>query len=305
MGLREEIIKKLEEPMMSRDEILERWKAELEEGRPIIYVGCSAGIVAKAAELAGMDAIVVYETGLSRHWGLPTTMLRDPNSYTFKMFPEIRNVVSNIPVIAGLECYDQKYWGKRGLRRLLRQAIELGADGIQNFPTLAFLPTVAKLRDTVNMGWQRELEMIRLCKELNIFTMWYALYPEQARDVAEAGADVIVPHCGWTHGGVTGAPYIKRWEDRKYHAAIIPISDKDKACEWVQEIIDAAKSVKKDIIALAHGGPWATPEDVEYLLTHTDAVGFEAASAFERIPTESAVRDVVRKFKNINLKRGR
>jgi len=300
---RDKILEQLKDPMFSREEILEKWYKELEEGIPIIYTGCSSGIVARYAERAGIDAIVVYETGLSRHWGMPTTMLRDPNTWTFKMFEEIKNVVNNTPIIAGLECYDPKYLYEKGLKRLLFRAIQIGFDGIQNFPTLAFLPyNTAALRDTVNMGWKRELEMVRLCKKLGIFTMWYACFPEQAKEVVEAGADVVVPHNGWTHGGKLGAPVVK---GRELGAGIIPVGDKETAAQRIQEIIEAARSVRKDVICLAHGGPWATPEDVQYLFSHTDADGFEAASAFERIPLENAIRDTMKKFKSINLKRGK
>lgn len=299
LGLREEILEKLREPMFTREEILEKWREELDEGIPIIYAGCSAGYVARAAEKAGMDAIVTYETGLSRHWGMPTSMLHDPNTLTFQMFDEIKNVVDHTPIVAGLEAYDPKYLGEKGTRALVRKTLSIGFDGIQNFPTLVFLPDTAKLRDTRGVGFERELDLVTLCKKLGIFNMWYACNPEQATAVVKAGTDVVVPHCGWTHGGVTGAPLTKRYE----RTQITPVAEYKAAAEWVQKIIDAGKKVNKDIINLSHGGPWGTPKDVKYLFEHTDSDGFEAASAFERIPSERAIIDTVKKFKKITLRR--
>lgn len=295
MNERERILEALKHPMPKREEILEDWYEQLENGTPIIYAGCSVGIAAKYAEQTDIDAIVVYETGLSRHWGMPTTMLADPNRWSFPMYEEIRSQVDDTPLIAGVEPYDPRFRGERGLKRMVRKVIELGYDGIQNFPTLAFLPQVAKLRDEVGMGWERELELVRLCDELDIFTMWYACTPRQAEEVVEAGTDAIVPHAGWTSGGQVGAPKTERYEE----TVITPVETLEESAKHVQEIVDAARSVKSDIICLSHGGQFSDPESVEYMLEHTTSDGFEAASAFERIPTENALNDTAEKYRSI------
>lgn len=292
---RDRILDGLKEPMPKRRDIIDNWHAQIAEGIPIIYAGCSVGIAARYAEKAGLDAIVVYETGLSRHWGMPTTMLADPNWWSFPMYEEVRSQVDKTPLIAGVECYDPRFRGERGLRRMVRTVIGMGYDGIQNFPTLTFIPPTYKLRDPIGMGWKREVELVKLCNELDIFTMWYACTPEHARDVAEAGTDAVVPHAGWTTGGATGAPTTERFP----HTMITPIKDLDDACRHVQEITDAAREVNPKIISLSHGGPFQDVEAVKYMFEHATTDGFEAASAFERVPTEKALIDTTSKFRKV------
>ncbi|OGF54411.1 MAG: hypothetical protein A2Z21_00300 [Candidatus Fraserbacteria bacterium RBG_16_55_9] len=292
---RDRILSQLKEPMPRRAEIVENWRAQIEQGIPIIYAGCSAGIVARYAELTGIDAIVVYETGLSRHWGMPTTMLADPNRWSFPMYEEIRSQVDKTPLIAGVEAYDPRFRGERGLRRMVRTVIEMGYDGIQNFPTLVFIPPTYKLRDPVGMGWEREVELVALCNELDVFTMWYACTPEQAQDVARAGADAIVPHAGWSSGGKVGAPTTERYPN----TMITPIKDLDVACRHVQAITDAARAINPKIISLSHGGPFIDIPAVTYMFEHTTTDGFEAASAWERVPVENALTDVISRFRAV------
>lgn len=292
---RDRILSQLKEPMPERHEIVANWHAQIKKGIPIIYAGCSAGIVAKYADITELDAIVVYETGLSRHWGMPTTMLADPNRFSFPMYEEIRSQVDKMPLIAGVECYDPRFRGERGLRRMVRTVIEMGYDGIQNFPTLVFLEPTARIRDPLNMGWYREVELVALCNELDVFTMWYACTPKQAQDVAKAGADAIVPHAGWSSGGKVGAPTTERYPGTR----ITPIKDLDDACKHVQEITDAAREINPKIISLSHGGPFSDVASVKYMFENTTTDGFEAASAWERVPVENALVDVLSKFRAV------
>ncbi len=295
---RTRILSQLVEPMPTRKSIVDNWQAQIKMGIPIIYAGCSAGIVAKYAEWTRLDAIVVYETGLSRHWGMPTSMLADPNSFSFPMYEEIRSQVDATPLIAGVECYDPKFRGERGLRRMVRTVIEMGYDGIQNFPTLVFLEPTSRIREPLNMGWNREVELVALCDELDIFTMWYACTPEQAQDIAKAGADAIVPHAGWSSGGEIGAPTTERYPNTR----ITPIKSWDDACKHVQEITDAAREINPKIISLSHGGPFCDIESVNYMFENTTTDGFEAASAWERVPVEKALIGAMSKFRAVKKK---
>jgi predicted TIM-barrel enzyme len=292
---RKRILDAVGEPIPTRKEILDKWWAQIKQGIPIIYAGCSVGLVAKYAEEMGLDAIVTYETGLSRHWGMPTTLLADPNRWSFPMYEEIRTHVVNTPLIAGVEAYDPRFQGERGLIRMIRTVIEIGYDGIQNFPTLSFVPAIYSLREHLNMGWKREVELVKICNDLDIFTMWYACSPEHAKDVAAAGTDAVVPHAGWTVGGQVGAPPIKRYPK----TWITPISNLDEACRHVQEITDAARSVNPKCISLSHGGPFIDIPTVKYMFEHTTTDGFEAASAWERVPVENALADFIPKYRAI------
>ncbi len=267
-----------------RGEVLARLKASLDEGKPIIGAGASAGIIAKCAELGGADLIVVYSSGLYRIWGLPTSNYLDSNPVTLAMAEEILNVVRDTPVIGGVHAADPKYID---LTRLLTKFVEAGYTGIINYYTVALYDDERRMRDKVGFGWDREIDMMRLARSWDMFTMAYVFNPDEARDMAEAGVDAIVAHVGATTGGLVGF----EWSEGMAYAA-----------EKLQAMIEAARGVNPEIICLAHGGPFAEPEDTRYLYENTDARGFVGASSIERIPVERAVKEVVQQFKSIPIR---
>lgn len=295
----------------TRKEILRRLKKTTDERRPIIGAGCSAGIIAKCAELGGADLIIVYSTGLSRIKGLPTTMIPDSNNVTIGMFDEIQNVVKGTPIIAGIDATESPT--VRDFTKLVQRFTTKGFSGVINFPTVGFVYDEAvprmlvegkdqgfakkmggdmeELRKRVEKGldFSIEVEMIRICRNTDVFTMAYVFNPEQARAMAGAGVDVMVCHVGGTGGGLTG------FVARSY----------DEAATKAQKMIEATKEVNPDIICLGHGGPFATPEDTRYLYELTDAVGFVGASSIERIPVEKAIKGVLEEYKSIPLKKVR
>lgn len=263
----------------TRADILAKLRDKVDRHEPILAAGCSVGLIAKAAEAGGADLIIVYSTGRSRIMGLPTTILGDSNAITMQMYHELQNVVDRTPIIGGAWAGDPTY---RRTTRLVQAFKDTGYDGLINFPTEAINPERAKMREHVGQGLGIEAEMIRIARELDYFTMAYALTVEQARILAAAGADVMVPHAGWTTGGMIGR------------------SDDDtslkRSTDHVQAIIDVTLQENPDCICLAHGGAIADPEDTEYLYANTDAKGFVGASSVERIPIERAVIDTVRAF---------
>jgi predicted TIM-barrel enzyme len=276
----------------SRDEILERLRKTLEQGKPILGAGCSAGIVAKCAEIGGADLIIVYSTGLSRLMGLPTTLYgsMDSNAKTLSMFEELDNVVKDTPIIGGVDASDPTCLD---LEKLLTKFVSTGFSGIINYPTMGEYgdrePTCRyrRERESQGLGWTREIEMMKLARKRNIFTMAYVYNPDDSKDMAEILVDVIVAHVGGTGGGLAG-----------YKAGSLA-----EAAKLAQKIIDAAKSVDQDIICIAHGGPFSEPADTEYLYEHTDSVGFVGASSIERLPIEKAVTNTVRDFKSKHIRR--
>ena len=270
----------------TRREILGRLKKTVEEGKPIIAAGSSAGIIAKCAELGGADLIMVYSSGKARLRGLQTTLVKDSNVLTLEMYEEIQNVVEDTPIIAGIEATEPP--AGRDLAKLVKRFTDIGYSGIINFPTYGFVSdeTWRKNKEAEGLGFSREIEMIRLARDMDIFTMAYVFYPEDARAIAEAGVDCMVPHAGGTTGGLVG----------------FETSPLEDAAAHVQKMIEVTMEVNPDIICLAHGGPFAAPEDTRYLYEHTDAMGFVGASSIERIPVERAVKGIVEQFKSIPLK---
>jgi len=272
----------------TRTEILDRLHASIAAGKPIVGAGCSAGIVAKAAELGGADFLVVYSTGRSRIMGLPTTQIGHSNTVTLEMFDEIENVVSNTPIIVGIEAQDPTCLS---LQRLLDKFRNRGFNGLINFPGLGQqLEPRGTMREDVGLGFSREVDLIRLARSQDFFTTAYAYNVEAARRLAAGGVDVQIAHVGWTTGGLagrstSGAPSL------------------EQAAEHVQAIIEVTKRENPDCICLAHGGPYDVPENTEALYKMTDAVGFVGASSIERIPIERAVRDAVASFKSAPMPR--
>lgn len=269
----------------SKKEVLRRLNTAIRGSKPILGAGCSAGLIGKCAEIGGADLIIVYSTGKSRLMGLPTSQIGDSNAITLGMFEEIHNVVKNTPIIAGIEGVDPR---KLDLEELITPFLEIGYSGIINFPTIAILGErrIAE-RESLGLGYAREVEMIRVANKMKTFTMAYVFSPDEARRMVEAGVDCMVAHVRGTKGGLVG-----------YKG----VSPKEEAAKAVQEMIDAGRSVNPSVICLAHGGPFESPEETKFLYKHTNAQGFVGASSIERIPIERAVTEVVRGFKNVSLK---
>ena len=279
---------------MNRDEILRRLTNTLSNGDAIIGAGCSVGIVAKCAELGGADLIVCYSTGKSRIMGLRTEVIGHSNPRTIEMYDEIGNVVNDTPIIAGIEANDQTTYDLNGV---IDRFVDRGFDGFINFPTVGnhehvsdfFVREYENIANSLGQPWgfAREVELIRLLRERDIFTMCYVFNSEQAARMARVGVDVVCAHVGGTAGGLIGFP-----------ADPIQVS-----LENTQRIMDGAWAVNAGVICLAHGGPFAEPEDTAALYERTYAQGFVGASSIERIPIEKAVMGAVEAFKNHKVRK--
>jgi len=267
----------------TREEILNRLNKTISGGKPVIGAGSSAGIIAKCAEIGGADLIIVYSTGKSRLMGLPTTRLGDSNKVTISMAEEILNVVKDTPVIGGIEAADPT---TMDLDLMIDRFIDAGYSGFINFPTVGMFTSYRKKRESVELGFSREVEMVKLARNRDIFTMAYVFNPEDTKEIVEAGADCICTHVGPTKGGLVGFKGVKSL---------------DETVKAIQKMVEAAKSVNPDVICLSHGGPVETPEDTKYIYEHTDVVGYVGASSIERIPVERAVTDIVRQFKAVKI----
>jgi predicted TIM-barrel enzyme len=269
---------------MTRAEALAKLRQTLAEGRPIIGAGAGTGLSAKCAEAGGADLIIIYNSGRYRMAGRGSLAglmpYGDANAIVVEMAAEVLPVVRHTPVLAGV-CGTDPF---RLMPVFLRQLKEMGFVGIQNFPTVGLIDGVFRQNlEETGMGFDLEIEMIRLAHELDMLTAPYVFDPDQARAMAEAGADIIVPHVGLTTKGMIGA-----------RTALTL----DEAVERVQAMCDAAKSVNPDVIVLCHGGPIAEPEDVAYVLERTrGVVGFFGASSVERLPTERAMVETMQRFK--------
>ena len=276
---------------MTREEALRHLRAQVEKGLPIIGAGAGTGLSAKCAEAGGADLIIVYNSGRYRMAGRGSLAgllpYGDANAIVVEMAGEVLPIVRQTPVLAGV-CGTDPF---RVMPVFLRQLKELGFAGVQNFPTVGLIDGVFRQNlEETGMGYALEVEMIRHASEQGLLTAPYVFDPDDARRMTEAGADVLVPHMGLTTSGTIGA-----------ETAIT----RDEAVERVQAMHDAAKLVNPDVLVLCHGGPIAEPEDAAYVLGRTQGVvGFFGASSMERLPTEIALTETVRRFKAIPIEGG-
>jgi predicted TIM-barrel enzyme len=274
----------------SRAESLERLASTIDAGEPVIGAGAGTGISAKFAERGGVDLLIIYNSGRYRMNGRGSLAgllpYGDANEIVIEMGHEVLPVVEDTPVLAGVNGTDPF----RDMSVFLADLRRRGFSGVQNFPTVGLIDEDSDFRRNLaetEMGYDQEVAMIREANEQGLLTCPYVFDEDQARAMAEAGADVIVSHMGLTTSGDIGA-----------ETAL----DLDTAAERVQAHHDAAKSINEDVHVICHGGPIAWPEDAEYVLSNTTGVvGFFGASSIERLATEDAIENQTREFKGIEF----
>jgi predicted TIM-barrel enzyme len=275
----------------TREEVRERLRATLAKGDAIIAAGAGTGISAKFIEKGGADLLIIYNSGRFRMMGHGSTAgmmaYGDANAIAMEIGEyEVLPVVEDIPVICGVHATDPR----RRMWHWLGKVKEMGFSGVNNFPTHTIIDGHFRgVLEETGMSVKKEYEMIALARKMDLFSIVYVGSPEEATEMAKAGADAIIAHVGTTVGGsigVTGA--VASWEH---------------TLKVTQDIINAASAVRKDIFFLAHGGPINTPEDAARVMAHTDAVGFVGASSLERMGVEESLTNLTRKFKA--LKPGR
>jgi predicted TIM-barrel enzyme len=273
---------------LTRLEILERFRRKAAEGRPIIGGGAGTGLSAKCAEAGGIDLLIIYNSGRYRMAGRGSLAglmpYGDANAIVMEMAREVLPVVETTPVLAGV-CGTDPF---RVMSRFLIEIQQAGFAGVQNFPTVGLIDGRFRqgLEET-GMGFDLEVAMIAQARELDLLTCPYVHNADEARAMAEAGADILVPHVGLTTKGLIGA------------RSALTLAE---AAERVQRMADAAWSVRPDLLVLCHGGPIAEPDDVLEIFRQTRGIaGFFGASSIERLPTEPAIVEQVRAFVGLRL----
>ncbi len=271
---------------MTRADAVARLRAQVRAGKPIIGAGAGTGLSAKCAEAGGADLIIIYNSGRFRMGGRGSLAgllpYGDANAIVVDMAREVLPIVRETPVLAGV-CGTDPF---RLMTVFLQEIRRIGFTGVQNFPTVGLIDGTfrANLEET-GMGFGLEIDMIRAAHEQDLLTAPYVFDPEQAAEMARAGADVLVAHMGLTTGGAIGAETAKTL---------------DQCVELIQAMHDSAKQVDPEILVLCHGGPISEPDDAAYVLERTEGVaGFFGASSMERLPTEVAITENMRRFRAI------
>ncbi|KAK4231026.1 putative tim-barrel enzyme family protein [Podospora fimiseda] len=275
-------------PVLERKEILRNLKQQIEAGKPIVGAGAGIGLSAKFVEAGGGDLIIVYNSGRFRmagHGSLAGLMpYGNANDVMLEMGREVLPVVKHTPVLAGV-CATDPF---RNIPHFLRQLKDLGFAGVQNFPTVGLVDGQFRLHlEQTGMSYDAEVAMIREARALDLLTTPYVFNAEEAKKMAEAGADIVVAHMGLTTSGSIGASTGKTLEE---------------SVKLIQEIRDVVASVNPEVIVLCHGGPIADPDDAQYVLSKTTGVhGFYGASSIERLPVETAITQVTKSFKGVKI----
>jgi len=273
-------------PRIARAALLKQFRAKIAQGQRLIGGGAGTGLSARCEEAGGIDLIVIYNSGRYRMAGRGSLAgllaYGNANEIVCEMAHEVLPVVRHTPVLAGVNGTDPFMIPEQFLRRL----IDLGFSGVQNFPTVGLIDGTfrANLEET-GMGYGLEVEMIRKANALDLLTTPYVFNEDNARDMARAGADIVVCHLGLTTGGNIGAQTALKLAD-----CVAPIK------AWAA----AARAINPEIIVLCHGGPIATPDDARYILAQCqECDGFYGASSMERLPTEVALTETTRRFTQI------
>ena len=273
---------------IARKTILSKFRSAIEAGRPIIGGGAGTGLSAKSEEAGGIDLIVIYNSGRYRMAGRGSAAgllaYGNANEIVVEMAREVLPVVKRTPVLAGVNGTDPFVL----MPQFLRALKDMGFSGVQNFPTVGLFDGRMRVSfEETGMGYGLEVDMIRAAHEIDLLTTPYVFNPDEARAMAEAGADIIVAHMGVTTGGAIGATSAMTLAD------CVPAID---------AIAEAARAVRSDIIVLCHGGPIAMPDDAAYILRECRVChGFYGASSMERLPVEVALTEQTRTFKAITF----
>ena len=270
-----------------RQTLIKKFQDMVARGEPIVGGGAGTGISAKCEEAAGIDLIVIYNSGRYRMAGRASSAgllaYGNANEIVLEMAGEVLPVVKHTPVLAGVNGTDPFIIMPVFLKKLK----ELGFTGVQNFPTVGIIDgTFRQSLEETGINFSSEVDMIRQAHELDLLTTPYVFSADEAMEMAKAGADLIVPHMGVTVGGTIGATSSKTLEE---------------SVRLIDEWAEAARKIRKDVIIIAHGGPISTPEDVAYVLEHSEHCnGFYGASSMERLPVEVAMTDHVRRYKALS-----
>jgi predicted TIM-barrel enzyme len=271
----------------TRKEVRDRLMATVKKGNAIIAGGAGTGISAKFIEKGGADLIIIYNSGRFRMMGHGSTAgmmaYGDANAIAMEIGEyEVLPVVEECPVICGVHATDPR----RRMWHWLGKVKEMGFSGVNNFPTHTIVDGHFRgVLEETGMSVKKEFEMVALARRMDLFSIVYVGSPEEAIEMAKAGADAIIAHVGTTVGGSIGVKSaVKSW---------------DYTIKRTQDIIDAANTVRKDIFFLCHGGPINTPEDADRVMKATDAVGFVGATSLERMGIEESLTGLTRKFKSL------
>lgn len=271
---------------MEREQILLQLKNRLKTSGRLIGVAAGNGAVAKYAVHGHADFILALSSGRFRQMGRSSLAgyLPFTNGNELVMQFAVREIISlnekAVPILFGLCANDPVII----LERYIDQICEVGFSGITNYPSIGVID--GQLREALEeagLGYQKEIEAIRIAHAKNLFTLAFVFDEQQAEQMVSAGADMICVNLGLTKGGELGAKKVLSLE---------------AGVRLANRIFSHSNAVSKEPVKMLTGGPISTPMDLQYMYDNTDAVGYVGGSSMERIPSEQIITDRIIEFKD-------
>lgn len=272
-----------------REQVLSRLRQRIENNHSIFMIGCGNGLSAVSGEKGGADIIAVYSTAILRMRGLPSMIFTlpyyDANAITLEEAARIAPLVGETPVILGVGAHDPSV----DLDQILDEVEKNHCCGIMNEPFASIYgEAFARRLERSGLGFSRELVLIEKAHKRGMFTLGWAATPQEAAEMARAGADAI------------GAMIL---DDGPEFQGITKEESLEVAIGKVQTICEAAHEVNPQAMVLTHGNPFYDVETARASVQKTDAVGYAAGSSGERVPAQKAVADITRQYCSISLQK--
>lgn len=269
----------------NRRKILKKLMAQIHINEHIIAVASGSGMSAKYCTQGGADLILALSAGRFRQTGrasLASYLCFSNSNQVVRDFAarELIPLISETPILFGLNASDPNI----DLEEYIRDIQSMGFAGIVNFPTVGLIDgQFREALEEAGLGFQNEIDAIRIAHQQDLFTLAFVFDEWQAKQMLEAGADIICAHLGWTAGGSLGA--------KRTHSIEI-------ARKMAQRVFSVCKESGREVIKMIYGGPIKSPSDAQYFYDNTDCQGFIGGSSFERIPIEKAIEHTTRNFKS-------
>ena len=273
----------------TRQEFLDRLRAQINARDPILMTGAGSGVCAKFIERGGADIIGIYNTGYFRMQGYGSLAgmlpIVDSNELVYQTARrEVLPQVQETPVVVGVNGVDPL----RDMRLYLEDLRRIGISGVHNFPTVAWFDgEFRRTLEGTGLGYQHEIDMLNVARELDLLTIGYAFNEEDTERLMQGSApDIFIFHAGITAGGTTG-----------YGGG----SSRADTAARSEKHFQIARRMQPDVILLAHGAAIVNPDDAQYMLDHTACDGIQLGSSIERMAIEQPLEERTKAFKEMRF----
>ena len=280
-------------PRTSREEIMAKLRAKVEGKKPILIASAGSGLVASLLEKAGADCINTFSGARLRANGMGTMAMLwpilDSNKQTMDYTREdiMPAIKGDSFICACLNANDPL----KDMRMVLHDCKAMGVFSASNIgPSISYVDKDSEIFKVLNKSGitlDNEIEMLKLCKEMDMVSVGLAFDEEDSlRMVEESMPDVFCFHAGTTKGGLKGYDSGETIEE---------------TAKRTEDVNKELRKIKPDIMLIAHGAALEKPVDAQYILNNTTCDGIWTGSSTERIPIEKAVYAAAKEFADLRF----